>query len=192
MTRSRALLVGGGLFAAMVLLFASYLVLLVASPYAGRSVPAYCSTSVSHIPSTARYDIPGVGLGMLLTGDAQTAVAVVADYGQIPFTSDAYVVSKIRRRSLQRVRFIHDVWSATIRSGTVYLFNDKILHMIDSGTGQTINPPLESDNYRGLYMSGGTRYVQTDFMISALGPGLSAVFNLHLKLAAIAFGCVIA
>jgi hypothetical protein len=41
-------------------------------------------------------------------------------------------------------------------------------------------------------MSGDTRYVQTDFVISAPGPGPSVVFNLHVKLAAIAFGCVIA
>ena len=191
MTRRGAVLVGGGLFGAIVLPFGSYLVLLVASPYASRSVPAYCSTSVSHIPSTARYDIPDVGPGMLLTEDAQTAVAIVADYGQIPFTNDAYVVNKTRHMVVQRLRFTDDVLSATIRSGTVYLFNDKILHMIDSGTGRTNNPPFESDNYRGLYTSGDTRYVQTDFLISKLGPGPSVVFNLHLKLAAIAFGCVV-
>jgi len=67
--------------------------------------------------------------------------------------------------------------SASISSRTVYLFNDKILHIIDSGTGQTINPPFESDNYRGLFMSGATRYVQADFLISALGPGPRVVLN---------------
>jgi hypothetical protein len=79
-----------------------------------------------------------------------------------------------------------------IEGGRVYLFNDKILHIIDSGTGETIHPPLESDNYRGLFMSGATRYFQADFKISSLGPGSSVVLNAHMNLAVLAFGCVIA
>jgi hypothetical protein len=64
--------------------------------------------------------------------------------------------------------------------------------IIDSGTGETIHPPLESDNYRGLFMSDDSWYVQTDFKISSRGPGSSVVFNAHMNLPVLAFGCVIA
>jgi hypothetical protein len=168
------------------------LVLVLASPYASVRVPADCTTGISHIPQADRYDIPGVGPGMLLTRDNDTVVAVIATYGQVPFTSDAYVVSTAGSRLLQHLSFADDVLSAAIHSGMVYLFNDKILHMLDSGSGRTISPPFESDNYRGLYVSGGARYVQTDFVVSVLGPGPSVVFNLHQRLAALAFGCLIA
>jgi hypothetical protein len=40
-------------------------------------------------------------------------------------------------------------------------------------------------------MSGDSRYVHTDFKISSLGPGSSVVFNAHMNLAVLAFGCVI-
>jgi hypothetical protein len=192
MTRRRVLQVGGACLGAVVLLVASYLILLVASPYASEPVPTGCTTDVSHIPSTANYDIPEVGPGVLLTGDAQTAVAMVASYGQTPFTADVYIVSKTRSNVLQRFRFTNDVLAATIHAGRIYLFNDKIGYFMDAASGQTVHTSVESDNYRGLFLSNGVRHVQSDFVFSALGPGRNVVFNLHLKFAVIAYGCVIA
>jgi hypothetical protein len=81
-TRRRAFLAALGLLVAMVVLFASYLVLVIASPYASKPVPATCTTSVSHTPTTAQYDIPGVSSGALLTEVSSTAVAITANYGQ--------------------------------------------------------------------------------------------------------------
>lgn len=168
MTRRRARLVALGLLTAMVVLIASYLFLVIASPYASKTVPPSCSTSVSHIPATAQYDIPGVGSGVLLTQDSTTAVAITANYGQTPFTVDAYVVSKNRRSVLRHLSLANTELAAAIHAGTVYLFNDKIGYWTDAGTGQPINYFIESDNYRGIYTSGNTRYVQTDFVISSL------------------------
>jgi hypothetical protein len=175
----------------MVLVFVAYLGILITSPIAAKPVPADCTTSVSHLPSSARYDIPGVGPGTLLTGDAQTAVAVVGSYGHAPFTSTVYVVSKGRHEVLQQLSFTDDVLAAAIQSGTVYLFNDKILHLLDSGTGTLILLPIESDNYRGLYASNGGRYMQTDLVITTIRPGSVFVLNRHLRLNAMAFGCVL-
>jgi hypothetical protein len=191
-TRRRAFLAALVLLAATVVLFASYLFLVIASPYASKPVPASCSTSVSHIPTAAQYDIPGIGSGALLTEDSATAVAITATYGQTPFTVDAYIVSKNHRNVLRHLSLADAELAAAIHAGTVYLFNDKIGYWTDAGTGQAINYVVESDNYRGIFTSGNIRYVQTDFVISSLGAGSSVVFNLHLPLAVIAYGCFIA
>jgi hypothetical protein len=191
-TPRRTLLAALGLLAAMVVLIGTYLFFVIASPYASEPVPASCSTSVSHIPATAQYDIPGVGSGVLLTEDSTTAVAITANYGQTPLTVDGYIVSKNRRSVLRHLSLANAELAAAIHGGTVYLFNDKIGYWTDAGTGQPINYFVESDNYRGIYTSGSARYVQTDFVISSLGAGPSAVFNLHLPLAVIAYGCVVA
>jgi hypothetical protein len=166
------------------------LVILVASPHESVAVPSTCTTESSHLPARLQTVIPDVGTGTLLTSDAHSSVVIAANYGGSPFGSDEYLISKGTGQVLQHLHFDNDVVSGAIDAGRLYLFNDKILHIIDSSSGDTLTTTFESDNYRGLYTSDGIRYLQTNVTISALGPGARIVFNRRLKLMGMAFGCL--
>ena len=155
MTGRRAFLGCIGLLVAGLFLFGGYLLVVIASPYTSKAVPTYCRDAVSHIPPTARYDIPGLGAGVLLTEDSTTAVAITANYGQTPFVVDVYIVNKNRQAVIRHLSFNSDVLAAAIHSGTVYLFaNNAIGYWTDADTGRAINYLIESDNYREVLTSG--------------------------------------
>jgi hypothetical protein len=78
------------------------------------------------------------------------------------------------------------------QSGVAYVFDDKIGYFLDTTTGEVQRHVVESDSYRGLLTSDGTRRVQTDMVYSAIGPGASWTLHLHMDFAVIADGCVVA
>jgi hypothetical protein len=80
---------------------------------------------------------------------------------------------------------------ATVSDGVVYLFNDKLGYVFRGATGEPLRSLFESDNYRGLYTSGGTWYLQMDAEITAVGLDGSILTHRELHFAGIAYGCFI-
>ena len=73
----------------------------------------------------------------------------------------------------------------------MYLFDDKIGYLIDASTGERVHHLIETDNYRGLYVSGAARYLQMDAEIATLF-GRSLFSHQHLDFTGIASGCYFA
>jgi hypothetical protein len=105
-----------------------------------------------------------------------------------PPTLTAYLVDRRAGKVIDRIGITSETVVASISDGVVYLFDDKIGYMIDASTGEAVHRLIETDNYRGLYMSGADRYLQTDAEISTLF-GRSLFSYQHLDFAGIVFGC---
>lgn len=175
--------------AALIVVVAPVVVLAImalVSPYASVGIPASCSAAVPHLPAGRESTVPGVGVGTLLASGADANVVVVADPGLTP-TLTAYVVDRAGN-VIDRIGIASEAVVATISDGVVYLFDDKIGYTIDTSTGEPLHRLIETDNYRGLYVSGADRYLQTDAEISTLF-GRSLFSYQHLDFAGIAFGC---
>ena len=113
--------------AVLVLFFITYAVL----PQFDRTsvqLPEYCDgfDSSPHPVPTLAYELPGTGTGVLITGNEQTAVVAMVDYTKAPYPSTVYVVNRSDNRILQRMDFADDTIIATIDSGIVYLYHDKL------------------------------------------------------------------
>jgi hypothetical protein len=107
--------------------------------------------------------------------------------GQTP-TLTAYLVDRRAGTVIDRIGIASEAVVATISDGVVYLFDDKIGYTLDASTGERVHGLVETDNYRGLYVSGADRYLQTDAEIATL-LGRSLISYQHLDFAGIAFGC---
>src|SRR5487761_2014098 len=186
----RAALLGG---LAVVVLVAPLVVLgalALMSPYASVQIPASCSATAPRLPADRSAAVPGVGVGTLLASGADTKVIVVADPGQTPVLT-TYIVDVRNGTVIQRLGIASEAMVAAISDGVVYLFDDKIGYMIDASTGQRVHRLVEIDNYRGLYVSGADRYLQTDAEIFTLF-GRSLFAYQHLDFTGIASGCFVA
>jgi len=168
---------------------ADFVILPVLAPFDGVQIPPYCTESVSHLPSSLNYAIPGVGTGTLLVSDAQSAVVVTANYGGTPFSSTVYVINKSSNQIVRSLTFSNDIIDATINDGSLYLFNDKLGYFLNATTGELLPFLVKADNYRGLYTSGDPRWLQTSFEMSAIRSDGSLISHLKLHFTNIAFGC---
>ena len=188
----RKVLVGLAIAGAMVVaLFAMYTGFLLTSPYDAKAIPATCTTAAAQFPASRTYDLPGLGTGVVVTGDSSTAVVLIGNYGSNPFAAHVYVVDRATNSVIRSFEFSNDEVAASIQDGVVYLFNDAIGYFFEASTGAKVPSIVESDNYREVYASGGQRYLQTSFAYYSLGPGLTAVWNRQLTMGAVADGCVI-
>jgi hypothetical protein len=137
------------------------------SPYASVGIPASCSAAVPHMLADRDSTVPGVGVGTLLASGADTNVVVVADPCGTP-TLTAYLVDRRAGKVIDRIGIASEAVVASINDGVMYLFDDKIGYMIDASTGEPVHRLIETDNYRGLYVPGADRYLQTDAEIATL------------------------
>ena len=142
------------------------------------------------MPADRDVTVPGAGVGTLLASEADTNVVIVTDPGQTPALT-AYIVDAHDSRVIARLAIASEAVVAAIRDGVVYLFDDKIGYMIEASTGERVHRLIETDNYRGLYVSGADRYLQTDAEISTLF-GRSLFSYQHLDFTGIASGCFFA
>ncbi len=92
---------------------------------------------------------------------------------------------------IQKLEFNNDVIGAAINDGILYLYNDKLLYMINATNGELVQNLFVIDNYRGFYTSNNIRYMQTDVELSAVKPNGSILSHLHLNFRTIAFGCLL-
>lgn len=185
----KAGLLGSTLLAVIVAPFLLLIGLALLSPFTSGQVSPSCTDAASHLPPSRTVDIPGVGAGTLLASDANASVVVVANYGHTPFEATAYIVRTRDAAVVQRLRLTSDVVVATVSDGLVCLFNDKLGYVFRASNGEPLSSLFESDNYRGLYTAGGTRYLQMDAEISALGLDGGGFSHRDLHLAGIAYGC---
>lgn len=194
-TRPRRLARRAALFgvAALIVLVAPMIalaVLALVSPYASTLIPASCSAAAPQMPADRDATVPGVGVGTLLASGGDTNVVVVTDPGPTPAPT-AYIVDTRAGKVIERLGIASEAVVAAISDGVVYLFDDKIGYMIDASTGERVHRLIETDNYRGLYVSGGDRFLQTDAEISTLF-GRSLFSFQHLDFTGIASGCFVA
>ena len=81
---------------------------------------------------------------------------------------------------------------AGIDDGVLFLFDDTIGFTLDPTTGQPLPRILESDNYRGLFTSGGVERVQTSIEATAIGMGGRLFMTVTLPFGAVVDGCLLA
>jgi hypothetical protein len=186
----RAALLGGAALVVLVTPLVALAVLALVSPYASTAIPASCSASAPRMPADRAATVPGVGVGTLLASGADTNVVIVTDPGKTPAMS-AYMVDARAGTVIGRLGIASEAVVAAIRDGVVYLFDDKIGYMIDASTGERVHRLIETDNYRGLYVSGAERFLQTDAEIATIF-GRSLFSFQHLDFTGIASGCYFA
>jgi hypothetical protein len=186
---------------ALVLFFIVYAVL----PQFDRTsvqLPEYCDgfDSSLHPAPTRAYEIPGTGTGVFIAGSEQTAVVAMIDYTKAPYPSTVYVVKRSDNRTLQRMNFADDTIIASIDSGIVYLFNDKLGYRINARTGAFEKTVLLIDNYGGLSgsdrpvlpgASEGRRYLETSAVISSWSTDGTVRSRARLTMNALVYNCFV-
>jgi hypothetical protein len=186
---------------ALVLFFISYAIL----PQFDRTsvrLPEYCDEfdSSPHPAPPRAYKIPGTGTGVFIAGSEQTAVVAMIDYTKAPYPSTVYVVNKSDNGILRRMDFADDTIIATIDSGIVYLYNDKLGYFIDARTGAFEKNIILIDNYGGLSgsdrpvlpgASEGRRYLETSAVISSWSTDGTVRSRARLTMNALAYNCFV-
>lgn len=183
------LLGGGATLALVIALFGYFVVQPVLAHFDRDQIPADCNTAVSHLPASRDYAIPGDGTGTLLIENATTAVVVAANYGDTPFAAHVYVISKPDQRVIRAFDFGNDIVDAGFDGNRLYLFNDKLGYFVDANSGALLSNIVETDNYRGLFVSGGNRFVQSDITVSAITSDWHLISRHHFHMSSVAYGC---
>ncbi len=155
-------------------------------PFGSVAVPANCTDQASHLPTNREFTVPMVGTGTLLVENAAIAVIVVADYGKSPFYTHVYIVNRHTNQAANEFDFPTNVIDAGFDDSALYLFNDKLGHLVSSRNGQSISYIVTSDNYRGLYAS---NRVQSDLTISGITTNYMLIFRHHIHMSNIVRGC---
>jgi hypothetical protein len=199
----RAFLISGcAVFgAALVLFFITYAVL----PHFDRTsveLPESCTgfSSGPHPAPALAYELPGRGTGVLVAGSEQTAVVATIDYTRAPYPGTVFVVNRSDNRILRRMDFRDDTIIATIDSGMVYLYHDKLGYLIDARNGEPDKTILLIDNYGGLSgsdrpvlpdASEGRRYLETTAVISSWNTDGTVRSRSRLTMNGIAYHCFV-
>lgn len=200
----RAFLISGGAVfaAALLLFFMSYAIL----PHFDRTsvqLPEYCNGGFDSSPHPApelAYELPGTGTGVLLANNEQTAVVAMINYTKAPYPSTVYVVNRSDTRILRRMDFADNTLIATIDSGIVYLYHDKLGYLINARTGAPEETFLKIDNYGGLsgsdrpVLAGASeerRYLETSAVISSWSTDGTVRSRTRLTMNGIAYNCFV-
>lgn len=156
--------------------------------------------SISTPAPALAYELPGTGTGVLVAGNEQTAVVAIVDYTKAPYPGTVYVVSRSDNRTLRRMDFPDDTVIATIDSGIVYLYHDKLGYRINARTGAFEKTILVIDNYGGLSAgdrlvlpdaSGERRYLETSAVISSWSTDGTVRSRPRLAMNGIAYNCFV-
>ncbi len=192
MTRSGVLrpvlLLAITLAALIVASLAGLVALTLTAPVTSVPVPSSCTGAASRLPTDRSVPVPGVGMGTLLASDGTTSVVVVPDQGRSPRGGTAYLLGTTDR-VVRGLRLTSDAVVAAVDDGIVVLFDDKIGYLFRGSDGRQLRYLFESDNYRGLYASGATRYLRLTAAITAVGLEGSLAWRRDVAFAGIADGC---
>lgn len=191
LVRRKAVLSCGAVVAILLLPFPILIAIALLAPYGSAPVPTSCDQQAAHLPADRAATVPGVGLGTLLAGDGRTSAIAVPDPATGAPIGTVYIVDVQGHRVVWSLRLASHVVVAAISDGIVYVFDDKIGYMVQASTGQLVPKLFETDNYRGLYVSGGERVLQTDAEISTVALGGTVFSYRHLDFAGIAYGCFV-
>jgi hypothetical protein len=169
---------------------------------ANVQLPAGCDGFAGSFdpPADLAYTLPGLGTGILLASDAQTAVVVVMDYQHPPYPSTVLLVDRSDNQVRQKMHFGDNLVIATIDEGVLYLYNDKLGYVLDAHTGAFEENFLLIDNYGGLTQSDrpflsrasdGHLYMETTAVISSWRVDGTVLPHRYLTFNALAFNCFI-
>ncbi len=185
-----AALLGGIAGVTLVAVFLLVVGFALLSPYSSARVPESCTGAGTRLPADRSARVPGAGTGTLLA-QGGTASVVVVSSATDPSGGTAYIIDRPGDRIVQRVHLAGHAVVAAVSDGLVFLFDDKIGYVFRASSGERVPRLIESDNYRGLYASGGAQYLQTDAEIAALGFDGHLFFHRTVDFAGIAYGCFI-
>lgn len=188
-SRKQLMFGGSAVLVVFIVVFGYFVAQPVIAHFGRDQVPADCSDAVSHLPTSRNYPISGYGTGTLVAENATTAVVVAADYGGTPFVAHVSVVNKADQRVMRAFDFSNDIVNAGFDGGTLYLFNDKLGYFVDTNRGALLSNIIESDNYRGLFETNGSRFVQSDITVSAITSHWTLISRHHFHMSSVAYGC---
>ena len=192
----------GLVFGVTLLLFIITYAVLPQFERANVQLPASCDGfgGVLDLPSRLKYSLPNGKGGVLLAESAQSVLAATIDGDRSPFASTAYLIHKSDNAILRQMHFNNDVVIASINTGTVYLYNDKLGYLIDERTGHFEDSILLIDNYGGLtetdrpiigHTSSGNWYLETTAVVSSWNSDGTVKSRPRLKMNGIARGCYV-
>ena len=196
------LISGGAVFTTTLLLF---FIIYAVMPHFDRTsvlLPESCNgfSGSPHPAPELAYELPGRGTGVSLAGNEQTSVVAMIDYTNAPYPSTVSIVNRSDNRILRRMDFADDTIIATIDSGIVYLYNDKMGYLINARTGAPEETFLKIDNYGGLSgsdrpvlagASEGRRYLETSAVISSWSTDGTVRSRPRLTMNAFAYNCFV-
>lgn len=164
------LMSGSAILLILAVLFVLIYVALPIFSYESVRLPASCidgaSNSSSHMPLYRNYTIPGIGTGRLIASDDNSAVVAMSDYGQLPYASTVYLVNKSENKILRGFYF-------------------------NAENGENARILLTFDNYRGIFTSDNSTYMQTTFEISVFYADGSVASHRRMYMNCTAYGCFI-
>jgi hypothetical protein len=150
------------------------------------------------VPDHLKYTLPAGDTGIRLAEDAQAAVVVTISDAGPPFPSTVFLVNKSDGKILRSLKFNDDIVMAIIDDGIGYIYNDKLLYMLDVRTGEFARNALTLDNYGGLSATdrpiiapaaSGRWYLETTAVISTWGVDGTVRSRRHLTFNCVALGC---
>jgi len=205
-TRSAFLIAAAAVFATA---FALFILTYAVMPHFDRTsvfLPESCTGFSGTSPAAAAlvYDLPGTGTGVLVAGSEETAVVAMIDRTRMPYPGTVYIVNRTNNRTnnrtLRRMDFPDDTIIATVDSGIVYLYNDKLGYILDARTGGPVGKFLVIDNYGGLNAddrpiltdaSKKRGYLETSAVISSWNNDGTVRSRPRLVMNAIAYNCFV-
>jgi hypothetical protein len=201
--RGRAFFVPAGIVFALT--GTAFLVIYVVLPQFERTsveLPVFCDGYGGSFapPSRLAYTLPDGSSGVLLAGNAQSALVAVVDPSHPPYPATVFLLDRGGNTVIGSMSFENDVLSAVMDGETLYLYNDKIGYWIDARTGAPEPAFLTIDNYGGLSASdrpvlpgssSGRWYFETSAVISSWNMDGSVKPRRHLTFDGIAHGCFI-
>ena len=137
------------------------------------------------------YNIPGIGTGVLLAGDARSAVVVVIDYNNSDFSSTLYVLNRVNNSTVTQISFSNDFLAAAFKNNGLYIYNGGLGFFLNPVTGGPMSRIFTIDNYRDVSMVGGDALVQTTAIIAGLHGDGSFFDEPSLNFSVIAYGCLL-
>lgn len=159
------------------------------APYASVIVPPSCATSVD-IPQDRMVTVLGGGSGVLLSETGSRAVVVGLASGPSPHPLTGYLLDRSTSNVLWQTRLASEAVVAAFDDGIVFLWDDKIGYAVSASSGHPLGALVRSDDYRGIFTVGGSRRLQLDAEVSAIGLS-GAIFSYHaFPLAGIVDGCL--
>jgi hypothetical protein len=167
--------------------FVGLSVLALTSPYETVVVSPECAQTIT-IPTDRTVAIGGHGSGVVAeAGDRAVAIEISSNPSPRPVA--AYLLDRSTSQILWQTSLASDAVVAGIDGGVLFLWDDKIGYAVSAATGNPLGAVVRSDNYRGIFTSGGDRRLQIDAEVTSIGLG-GAPFSYHaFHVAGVVDGC---
>jgi hypothetical protein len=150
--------------------FVGLSVLALTSPYQSVVVPPECTQTVT-IPAGRTVAIAGHGSDVVVAKTVDRTVAIEISSAPSPRPLAAYLLDRSTSQILWQTSLASEAVVAGIDGGVLFLWDDKIGYAVSAATGNPLGAVVRSDNYRGIFTSGGDRRLQIDAEVTSIGLG---------------------